>query len=90
MDMILINYTYPEFIAAVIIMVELIKYLANPKLHPKWITLVVAIMCAVIELAVRGHGVNVWFLVISLGVAVLGYDYIIKPIKDKVNPNKNQ
>ena len=86
----LLEYTYPGYIIGVVVIVELIKHFFTPKLHPKWITLLVAIAGAVVELLIHRYELDAWKLIISLGIAILGYDYIYKPIKDKVSTNRNQ
>jgi divalent metal cation (Fe/Co/Zn/Cd) transporter len=90
MEIVLLEYTYPAYIIGVVVIVELIKHFFNPVLHPKWVTLLVAVGGAIIELVIHRYELDWWKLIISLGIAILGYDYIYKPIKDKVSPNRNQ
>ena len=82
------RFTFPEYIIAVIVFVEVIKAFVKPSIHPKWVTLIVAIVCAVVQIWLdpAAHITSWWKLLISLGIAVVGYDYLIKPIKDKVLP----
>lgn len=80
------RFTFPTFIIAVTVIVELIKALAKPKINPKWITLAVAVVGAAIQIIFDDSATvdSWWKLVISLGIAVLGYDYFLKPIKDLI------
>lgn len=89
-EILLLNYVYPELILGIIVITELYKHLFPNRLHPKWLTLLFAVAGALLEVAFRPEPVNIWYLVISFGVAVLGYDYFYKPIKDKVSTNRNQ
>lgn len=57
-------------------------------IHPKWITLVVATICAIGYYAINTwegmEPFSVFKIVTSLGLATLSYDYVGKPIIDKV------
>lgn len=80
------RFTFPTYIIAVTVIVELIKALAKPRFNPKWITLAVAIVGAVIQIVFDPNATvdSWWKLLISLGIAVLGYDYFLKPVKDLI------
>lgn len=84
------EFTFPVYIVAVTVIVEMIKALAKPKVNPKWITLAVAVICAVIQIIFDDSATveSWWKLVISFGVAVLGYDYFLKPLKDLIGKGK--
>lgn len=85
-----LEYVYLDFILAVIVVVEMYKAFLPARfqrIHPKWVTLFIAIIFAVIRYFVRTDN-NVEWLIISLGIAVLGYDYIIKPFKDKIETTR--
>lgn len=90
MEITLLNYIYPEFVLAVVVITELLKKYFT--YHPKWTTLIIASVCAAIDITVRLTNdleLNYWFLLISFGIAVLGYDYLIKPIKDRMGVKNN-
>jgi len=81
------RYTIPEYIAAVIIAVDVLKIFVKLNLNPKWITLAVAVVFAIIHVVFFMNEVtsNTWWkLVNSFGIAVLLYDYGVKPIKDLI------
>ena len=91
----LLKYIYIEYSIAVIIVTELarlflkkIKTKATQYLsveEPKWLTLSVAALLAVADYVFvsKGDSFNMYQSLISFGIAVLGYDYIIKLIKDQ-------
>lgn len=81
-------YIYIEYVLAVIFLTELVKKaFAEADLHPKWITLGVAVVMAVvgvvIQISILHNAIEFWKLVTSVGVACMFYDYILKVIKDK-------
>jgi hypothetical protein len=85
----LISYIYVEYTVAVVIMTELLKRaVSEMDYHPKWIGGAVALVLAGIgiflKLIVFHTQVEFFKLVTSFGVSVLAYDYLIKPIKDKL------
>lgn len=84
------RFTFPTYIIAVTVAVELIKALAKPKVNPKWITLAVAFLAAVVQIMFDNTATvdSWWKLLISFGIAVLGYDYFLKPIKDLIGKGK--
>ena len=94
-DFDLSKYIYWEYSLAVLILTEVFRALLkgiDAKLvrfvisdHPKWLSLIVAIVLAFLDWIVfsSGHAFHLWQFVISFGVAVLGYDYVIKLIKDQ-------
>lgn len=53
--------------------------------NPKWLSLTVATLLAGLDWLVfsAGKHFNFWQFTISYGVAVLGYDYAVKLIKDQ-------
>jgi hypothetical protein len=94
-DFELSKYIYWEYSLAVTIVTELVRLLTkNIKLrivqlitveNPKWITLIVAIILAVLDWLIFANGKAFHFFqfVISFGVSVLGYDYVFKLVKDQ-------
>lgn len=81
-------YVYIEYVLAVLLFTELVKKaFAEADLHPKWVTLGVAIVMAivgvVIQLSILHNAIEFWKLITSVGVSCLCYDYLLKPIKDK-------
>jgi len=84
------RFTFPTYIIAVTVAVELIKALAKPKTNPKWITLAVALLAAIVQIVFDDAATvdSWWKLLISFGIAVLGYDYFLKPIKDLIGKGK--
>lgn len=94
-DFELSKYIYWEYSLAVVISTELARVLlnkVNTKFinfiiveNPKWVTLFVAVFLAICDWLVFSRGNNFHFFqfVISFGCSVLGYDYVIKLIKDQ-------
>lgn len=94
-DFELSKYIYWEYSLAVLVVTELVRVLTKDiQTHftqkiivrfPKWITLFVAIFLSVCDWLIFSKGQNFHFFqfVISFGVAVLGYDYVWKLIKDQ-------
>ena len=81
-------YIYIEYVLAVVLLTEMVKKaFAEADLHPKWVTLGVAVVMAIvgmiIQLSILNNAIEFWKLISSVGVACLFYDYIIKVIKDK-------
>ena len=83
------QYLYPEYVITVIVVTALVRYIfkgIDGAIHPKWITLFVGIVLGLVGFAWRTFAaadVSVFKVLISFGVATLGYDYFWKPIKDK-------
>lgn len=92
-DFDLSKYIYWEYSLAVLFMSEMMKMLlANVKAkwvraivfdNPKWMTLIIALLLGIGDWALIDRGQpNYYQLLISFGLAVLGYDYGLKLIKD--------
>lgn len=86
-------YVYVEYVLAVLMFTEVIKKaVQEADLHPKWVTFGVAVVMAlvgvVLETGLMHNAVNFWKLITSFGVSIIGYDYFMKPIKDKFFPKK--
>lgn len=98
----LLKYIYIEYSLAVIIVTELARlflrkvktkvtqYLAVEE--PKWLTLAVAAVLSVADylFVSKGDSFNLYQSLISFGVSVLGYDYVIKLIKDSFKRGINE
>lgn len=94
-DIDLLKYIYIEYSIAVLVATELVRFFVA-KLHygwaqymgvtqPKWITLIMATVLAVADWVFIGNAqtFNLYQMLTSFGVAVLGYDYIWKIVKDQ-------
>lgn len=89
------KYIYWEYSLSVLIFTELARVLLkkiNTRFvqiitieQPKWVTLFVAVSLAAIDWLVFGNGKEFHFyqFIISFGCAVLGYDYVVKLVKDQ-------
>lgn len=98
----LLKYIYIEYSLAVIIVTELARlflrkvktkvtqYLAVEE--PKWLTLAVAAILSVADywFVSKGDSFNLYQSLISFGISVLGYDYVIKLIKDTFKRGINE
>lgn len=93
-DLDLMSYLYWEYSLAVLLLTEVFRQLLKGINHrfiqiiiveqPKWISLFVAVILAICDWLVfsKGRIFHFWQFTISFGVAVLGYDYAVKLIKD--------
>lgn len=100
-DIDLMRYIYWEYFLAVLFLSEIGKALLKPipnnfvqfisVKEPKWITLIVALFCSVLDFMFisEGDSFHLWEKLISFGLAVLGYDYGFKLIKDVIKAIKN-
>ena len=94
-DFELSKYIYWEYSLAVLIITEvgraLLKGIDSKVVriitvdNPKWLSLICAVVLAGLDWVIfsSGHTFHLWQFIISFGVAVLGYDYVIKLIKDQ-------
>lgn len=94
-DFDLSKYIYWEYSLAVLILTEVLRALLkgiDAKFirfatidNPKWLSLFTAILLAFLDWIIfsQGNTFHLWQFVISFGVAVLGYDYVIKLVKDQ-------
>lgn len=94
-DIDLFKYIYIEYSIAVLVGTEVVRFFVAKinkpwaiyvgKEQPKWITLFVASVFAVADWYFIGHAqtFNFYQMVTSFGIAVLGYDYIWKIVKDQ-------
>jgi hypothetical protein len=95
-DFDLSKYIYVEYSIAVIIFADVVKMFLSKidkpffqyiaKKEPKWTTLFVAIILAILDWLIVSKGQNFHFyqMAISFGVSVLGYDYAWKLLKDAI------
>ncbi|HMG91678.1 MAG TPA: hypothetical protein VK589_16585 [Chryseolinea sp.] len=93
-DIDLASYLYWEYSVAVLLFTEICRLLLKnvPKRlvqlivvqEPKWLSLIVATVLALLDWLIfsKGRIFHFWQFTISYGVAVLGYDYAVKLIKD--------
>lgn len=94
-DIDLMKYIYIEYSIAVLVGTEVLKFFIGKLYYtwaiylsteqPKWITLFVASVFAVADWFFIGHAqtFNFYQMVTSFGIAVLGYDYVWKVLKDQ-------
>src|SRR5688572_25068984 len=94
-DFDLSRYIYWEYSLAILVLTEVIRALTkgiDVKIirfavvdNPKWLSLIVASVLAFLDWIVlsKGQAFHLWQFAISFGVAVLGYDYVVKLIKDQ-------
>lgn len=95
-DFDLSKYIYIEYSIAVIILSDVVKMFLSKidkpffqyigKKEPKWTTLFVAIILAVLDWAIVGGGkhFNFYQMSLSFGISILGYDYAWKLIKEAI------
>ncbi len=85
MEFELFNYMYWELtIGIVVVTMVLNKMLQLRKLvHLKWVTFIIASFGGVVHYLTH-HDSSVWKIVISVGIATLAYDYVVKVITDKI------
>ena len=93
-DLDLASYLYWEYSVAVLLVTELGRVLLKNMQQrfiqiivveqPKWLSLIIATVLAVLDWLIFSNGkvFHFWQFTISFGVAVLGYDYAVKLIKD--------
>lgn len=95
------KYIYIEYSLAVLVLTDLVKMLLqNIQLkfvqfvvvkNPKWLTLLIASFLSALDWLVIGnaHNFHLYQYIISFGVAVMGYDYIWKLIKEQYSRFRN-
>lgn len=93
-DIDLVSYVYWEYSVAVLLVTEVIRtILADVHVpfiqnivtkRPKWITLIVAILLSVADRIFISQSFHLWQFIISFGLAVLGYDYGLKILKERI------
>lgn len=100
-DIDLLKYIYIEYSLAVLLVTEMVKMFIkniNTKFiqfiaveQPKYVTLMVATVLGVIDWMVFSgfDNFHLWQKVISFAVAVLGYDYAWKLVKDAYKSFRN-
>lgn len=88
-------YIYWEYSLAVLIVTEVFRALLKNVNHrvlkliiieqPKWLSFIVATVLAIADWLIlsNGRAFHIWQFTISFGVAVLGYDYVFKLVKDQ-------
>jgi hypothetical protein len=99
-DQDLVKYIYWEYTVAVLFFTEVFKLLfkdtSNNFLkriavdNPKWLTLILAVVIGIGDWVFIDRGEpNYYQLLISFGLAVLGYDYGLKIFKDLIQKIKD-
>lgn len=93
-DFDLTKYIYWEYSVAVLLITEVLRALLggiNSKViqyivkeQPKWLSLIVATFLAVLDWILISQSFHLWQFTISFGLAVLGYDYGFKLLKEKI------
>jgi intracellular septation protein A len=86
-----LKYTYPPLAGAIVVITMVIKYMIDIKkvVHMKWVTLGVTVVFGGIHLII--YESDLWRIVITMGISVIFYDYLAKPIEDRIkgkNPLK--
>lgn len=85
------EYVYPAYMVAIVLMTALVRHLfkgIDYSIHPKWVTLIVAAILAVVGFAFRAlmnESYEIFKVLNSFGLACLGYDYFWKVIKDRIS-----
>jgi len=85
----ILTHIYIEYVLGVFVLTEVIKRaFAEAELSPKWVTAAVAVVLGVvgviIKIQLQHEAIDFWKMVASFGVTMIGYDYIWKPIADKL------
>ena len=93
-DFELSKYIYWEYSVAVLLVTEVLRALfvnVNTKFiritfreQPKWLSLIVATALALLDWIFLSKTFHLWQFTISFGLAVLGYDYGFKLIKERL------
>lgn len=88
------RYIYWEYSVAVLLITEVLRALFGNvntpfvrrimKEQPKWLTLIVAVALAAADWILLSHSFHLWQFTISFGLAVLGYDYGLKILKERI------
>lgn len=86
----LLSNIYWSFVGSVIVLVEFYKRLIRPSaavwiqnIHPSFITLAIALVLSIVRFYLK-KDTDYELLIVSLGMAVLGYDLLIKHIVDNL------
>jgi hypothetical protein len=93
-DLDLAKYIYWEYSVAVLLVTEVLRALLGGiptrffqiivKEQPKWLSLIVASILALLDWILISQSFHLWQFCISFGLAVLGYDYGFKLLKEKL------
>lgn len=94
MELEILNYVYPETILIIIVFCEVFKkYVPTGRLHPKWQTLIVAVLVGAIGYGFKelffSEPLNLTKYILSIGFSNIAYDYFWKPIRDKFITHKD-
>lgn len=82
----LFQYIYWELTVGLIIVGMVINkaFAMKNMIHLKWVMFVLALIGGVTHYLTHEDS-SIWKIVISVGVSVLAYDYVVKVIQDKLN-----
>lgn len=93
-DFELAKYLYWEYSVAVLLVTELFRALLSPvptkwvdlivNKQPKWLSLIVATVLALLDWWLLSTSFHLWTFLISFSLAVIGYDYGFKILKDRL------
>jgi hypothetical protein len=93
-DFDLSKYIYWEYSVAVLLITEVLRALLIGidakviriivKEQPKWLSLIVATILAMLDWWLISQSFHLWQFTISFGLAVLGYDYGFKILKERL------
>ena len=76
------NYLYIQVTLGIIVITMVVHKFFKPNVHPKWVTLIVALAVGVVHYFAAPE-FDLWKLISSLGFAIMGYDYLVKVLKDR-------
>lgn len=83
------EYLYLEYAVAIMIVTEMVRYLVpgiDKKVQPKFVVLIVASMLSIPGYLLYQDTFNLFKSMTSFAFAVIGYDYVWKPLKAKFFP----
>lgn len=94
MDIDITQYIFLQMTIGIVLTTMIVKTQVITRLHPKWITLIVAVFGGVVQYlmylyecyrqADTCQAFEIWKAVNSMGIAIIGYDYFVKVVKDFV------
>lgn len=86
------QYLYIEYTIAVVVVTELLRYLVSGidrRIKPRYLTAVLGLLLGVIGWYMY-EGIDLWKAIISFSIAIIGYQYFWKPIKEKFLPQLDE
>jgi len=82
-----LQYVYWELVMAIVSISYIAIYfirLKSKTIHPKWVTLIVAVLLSGLMAVTKPEAFDLWKAIISLSLAVIFYDYIVKVVVDLI------